>query len=155
MGIVFEALDTRLGRRVAVKLLRARSLGGSSGHQRFFQEARMMATLNHPSVVTIYDVGSAGERDFIAMEYVDGKPLDRVLAATRLPLDQALFYARQIGSALSLAHSLGIAHRDLKPGNIIIRNDDVAKVLDFGLAKWTRGSGWLPQQVRRLTQARP
>src|SRR5205085_11017638 len=68
MGIVFEALDTRLGRRVAVKLLRARSLGGSSGHQRFFQEARMMATLNHPSVVTIYDVGSAGERDFIAME---------------------------------------------------------------------------------------
>jgi serine/threonine protein kinase/Tol biopolymer transport system component len=141
MGIVYEATDTRLGRRVALKLLRGNSLGGASGRQRFFQEARMMATLNHPSVVTIYDVGSSGDLDFIAMELVDGKSLDRLLRESRLPLAKALTYARQVGSALSLAHSLGIVHRDLKPGNIIIGKDDVAKVLDFGLAKWARAAG--------------
>ncbi len=139
MGIVFEAVDSRLGRRVAVKVLRGKSLGDASGRQRFFQEARMMATLNHASVVTIYDVGTSGNHDFIAMEYVAGKSLDRLLAETRLPLAKALTYARQVVSALSLAHSLGIVHRDLKPGNIIIGGDDVARVLDFGLAKWSRG----------------
>ena len=135
MGVVFRAFDTRLERKVAVKVLRSFATEDESARKRFLQEARMAAALNDPHIVSVYDVGSSGDTDFIAMEYVSGTTLDRLLASSRLSLKEALRYAEQIAQALAGAHSLGIVHRDLKPGNVIVGGDGNAKVLDFGLAK--------------------
>jgi eukaryotic-like serine/threonine-protein kinase len=135
MGVVFRAFDTRLQRQVAVKVLRRFATEDENTRARFLQEARMAAALNDPHIVTVYDVGSSGNADFIAMEYVSGTTLDRLIASSRLSLKEALRYAEQIAQALAGAHSLGIVHRDLKPGNVIVGGDGNAKVLDFGLAK--------------------
>jgi eukaryotic-like serine/threonine-protein kinase len=135
MGVVFRAFDTRLQRKVAVKVLRRFATEDESARTRFLQEARMAAALNHPHIVTIHDVGSSGDSDFIAMEYVSGSTLDRLIASSHLSLKESLRYAEQIAQALAGAHSLGIVHRDLKPGNVIVGDDGNAKVLDFGLAK--------------------
>jgi eukaryotic-like serine/threonine-protein kinase len=135
MGVVFRAFDTRLQRKVAVKVLRSFATEGENARTRFLQEARMAAALNHPHIVTIHDIGSSGDIDFIAMEYVSGTTLDRLIANSHLSLKESLRYAEQIAQALAGAHSLGIVHRDLKPGNVIVGGDGNAKVLDFGLAK--------------------
>jgi len=136
MGVVYCGRDMRLGRSVAVKVVRFRGLPGGRRREQFLNEARTTAALNHPNIVTIYDVGSTAELDFIVMEYVSGEPLDRLLARTEgLRLAQALCFGEDIAEALAHAHSKQIIHRDLKPGNIIVTEEGSVKVFDFGLAK--------------------
>jgi predicted Ser/Thr protein kinase len=135
MGVVYRAVDTRLGRTVAVKMLASEATTDPDRRARFIQEARSASVLNHPHIVTIYDVGEQDGATFIAMELVDGTPLDKMMRGGPLPVSTALQYAVQIVSALGVAHEAGIVHRDIKPANIVITRDGRAKVLDFGLAK--------------------
>jgi eukaryotic-like serine/threonine-protein kinase len=135
MGVVYRAIDTRLGRAVAIKTLSTGNTFDADRVRRFIQEARSASALNHPHIVTIYEVDQVDEGTFIAMELVEGTPLDRVLSNGPLPVTMALEYAMQIASALEAAHTSGIVHRDIKPANIMITRDGRAKVLDFGLAK--------------------
>jgi serine/threonine protein kinase len=114
MGVVYRALDTRLGRTVAIKLLRPEALGDPERKRRFVLETKTASALNHPNIVTIYDIDRAGEIDFIAMEYVEGQALDRMPGGRRLTLEEALDYGVQIASALGAAHAAGIVHRDIK-----------------------------------------
>jgi formylglycine-generating enzyme required for sulfatase activity/dienelactone hydrolase/predicted Ser/Thr protein kinase len=150
MGIVYRAVDTKLGRPVAIKVLPPDGPirpGGSHDspdaharterHRRFLQEARSASALNHPHIVTIYEVDEHEGTTFIAMELVEGTPLDKLLAKGLLPVATALEYGVQIAAALEAAHAAGIIHRDIKPANIVIAADGRAKVLDFGLAKLT------------------
>jgi serine/threonine protein kinase len=134
MGVVYTAMDTRLGRRVAIKLLPPEAAADPERRRRFLQEARAASALNHPNIAQVYDV--LGEQSpGIVMELVDGTPLDRLIAAGPLPVTRALEYAAQIASALEAAHAAGIVHRDIKPANVVIGRDGRVKVLDFGLAK--------------------
>lgn len=135
MGVVYKAVDTRLNRPVALKVLRPDVVSDAARRQRFVQEARAASALNHPHIVTVYDITSADGTDFIAMEYVSGKPLDQVIGRTGLPLAQVLRYGIQIADALTAAHKAGIVHRNLKPGNIVVTDRGDVKLLDFGLAK--------------------
>src|SRR5262249_31328567 len=135
MGAVYCARDTRLSRIVAIKTLLPDRPGGEEEKRRFQQEAKAASALNHPNIVTIYDVGSQDGVDYIAMELVPGKPLDKLIPRQGLPLSEILRYAAQIADALSKAHAAGIVHRDLKPGNVMVTPEGVVKVLDFGLAK--------------------
>ena len=139
MGVVYTAVDTRLGRRVAVKRLPPDAAAIPERRRRFLQEARAASALNHPNIAQIYDV--IDEPPAIVMELVDGTPLDRVIAAGALPVATALDYAVQIAGALEAAHAAGIIHRDIKPANIMIGRDGRVKVLDFGLAKLAAGAG--------------
>jgi len=140
MGQVFKARDTRLGRDVALKVLPAAMTVDAEGRARFVREAQTASRLNHPNIVTIYDIGSCGGRVFIAMEYVAGRTLDAVIPRGGLPLTEALTFAIPLAAALANAHEAGIVHRDLKPGNIMVTTDGIVKVLDFGLARFTRGT---------------
>jgi predicted ATPase/serine/threonine protein kinase len=135
MGQVFRGEDTRLARPVAIKVLL--NAGGSAGQleSRFAEEARAASALNHPNIVTIYDVGIAGGSPYIVMELVEGQTLKDVLAAGPLPIPRALALGAQIADALASAHARGIVHRDLKPANIMVTPEDRVKLLDFGLAK--------------------
>ena len=135
MGVVYRAVDTRLGRPVALKLLRHDETVDRERKKRFIQEARAASALNHPHIVTIFEIGEEGEHDFIAMEYVAGRSLASLIAEHRLSIDDSLKYAVQIADAMSTAHAAGIVHRDLKPGNIMVTDQGRIKVLDFGLAK--------------------
>jgi serine/threonine protein kinase len=143
MGIVYRARDTHLDRLIALKVLPAAASLAPECKGRLAQEAKAASALNHPNIVTIYDIGSdridgEGVVDFIAMEYVSGKTLDRVIANKGLKLNTALRYAIQIADAIATAHAAGIIHRDLKPANLMINDQGMVKVLDFGLAKWTQ-----------------
>ena len=138
MGEVFRAKDTRLHRTVAIKILPRNTTANSDRKERFLQEARAASALNHPSIVTLHDIGSDRGMDYLVMEFVPGKSLDKIIPPKGLPLAEALGYTRQIASALAAAHTVGIVHRDIKPENIIYtsKNDlSVAKLADFGLAK--------------------
>jgi serine/threonine protein kinase len=135
MGVVYKAIDERLGRAVALKVLPAAKVSDAERLRRFIQEARAASALNHPNIVAIYDIGEAGGVHYIVMEHVDGKTLDSLIGRRGLPLKTALGYAVQIADALGKAHGAGIVHRDLKPSNIMVTADGLAKVLDFGLAK--------------------
>ena len=135
MGEVYRAYDERLGRTVAIKALSSEKLLDADRRTRFIQEARAASALNHPNIVSVFDIGTEGGCDFLVMEYVPGRTLDRVIPARGLPLDQALEYATAIADALACAHAAGIVHRDIKPGNVIVGPEDQVKVLDFGLAK--------------------
>ncbi|MCW5981414.1 MAG: PD40 domain-containing protein [Bryobacteraceae bacterium] len=137
MGVVYKARDTRLDRLVAIKVLLPEKVTDPDRKRRFIQEAKAASALNHPNIVTIYDVDHAEGVDLIAMEYVDGRTLDQVIGRRGMKLDDALKYATQIASALGAAHAAGIVHRDLKPNNVMVTGAGVAKVLDFGLAKLT------------------
>src|SRR5580692_9063409 len=136
MGLVFKALDIQLGRFVAIKVLIGGS-GESSDHRaRFIQEARAASALNHPNIITIHDIVSIEDSECIVMEFVRGKTLADVIEEGRIPSVDCLKYATQIADALAAAHSIGIIHRDLKPANVMVTPDGLAKVLDFGLAKF-------------------
>ena len=135
MGEVFRARDTRLGRTVAIKVLPHDKLADPDRKRRFLQEARAASALNHPNIVTLYDISSDGDIDFLVMEYVPGKSLDRMIPPGGLPPADVREYAIQMASALAAAHAAGIVHRDLKPANMIITPEGQVKVLDFGLAK--------------------
>jgi eukaryotic-like serine/threonine-protein kinase len=135
MGEVYLAQDTRLDRKVAVKVLPARFATDQERKNRFLRETKVTATFNHPNIVAVYDVGTEGSIDYLVMEYVPGKSLDQVIPSDGLKIKRALTLAVQIADALDRAHAAGIIHRDLKPANVIIAESGVAKVLDFGIAK--------------------
>jgi serine/threonine-protein kinase len=135
MGEVYKAQDTRLKREVAVKILPPSIVNDPDALLRFRREAQVLASLNHPNVVTIYEIGQDDCTVFIAMEFVDGKVLNEVLAAGRMRIDDVLDVATQVATGLAVAHEPRIVHRDLKPKNIMIRRDGLVKILDFGLSK--------------------
>jgi Serine/threonine protein kinase len=139
MGEVYRGRDTRLGRDVALKVISPRRLGDPDLRRRFELEARAASVLNHPSIVTIYDVGDTGGVAWIAMEWVEGRTLREALleADGPLPLRDALTIARQIAEGLAAAHAKGVVHRDLKPENVMLAADGRSKILDFGLARQT------------------
>ena len=145
MGIVWKARDTRLDRFVALKFLPAAKMTDPERKRRFVLEARAASALNHPNIVTIYDIGQAGPEghpaDFIAMELVPGKALDQLIPRKGLRLNETIDYAIQVADALAAAHAAGIVHRDLKPGNVMVGENGCVKVLDFGLAKLTEQGG--------------
>lgn len=135
MGTVYEARDTRLGRKVAIKLLPPAFFGDSDRIARFRQEARVISLLNHPNIVSIYDAELEQGRRYIATEFVEGKTLRQLIDARTIDLRSFLDIAIQTCSALAAAHRAGIVHRDIKPDNVMVRPDGLVKVLDFGLAK--------------------
>jgi DNA helicase-2/ATP-dependent DNA helicase PcrA len=135
MGAVYKAYDNKLQRIVALKLLPPEYVSQQDRRRRFFQEARAASALNHPHILTIYEVGEDEGRPYIAMEYVEGETLREKIKNNGLELKQTLDIAIQIAAGLERAHSLGIIHRDLKPENLMISRDGYAKILDFGLAK--------------------
>lgn len=134
MGEVYRALDTRLGRTVAIKVLPPHLSNDPNLQQRFLREARTISALQHPHICTLFDVGSQDGRDYLVMEYLEGESLAERLARGPLPGDQTLQTAMEIADALQEAHRQGFIHRDLKPGNIMLTNLG-AKLMDFGLAK--------------------
>ncbi len=138
MGVVYRALDSHLDRPVAIKVLPAAALSDPERKRRFVQEAKAASALSHPNIVTIHDIDTVDGVDYIAMEYVPGKSLDRVIGRKGLPLAEALRYAIQIADALSAAHRGGIVHRDLKPANVMVTDSAQVKLLDFGVAKLTQ-----------------
>ena len=134
MGQVYRALDTRLDRTVAIKTLPANATADPDLRQRFEREAKVLSSLSHPYICTLYDVGQQDGADYLVMEYLEGQTLARRLEKGALPFDQALQYAAQIAGALDKAHRAGIVHRDVKPANIFLTKLG-PKLLDFGLAK--------------------
>src|SRR5262245_54238812 len=135
MGVVYRATDTQLGRDVALKVLPDRFARDASRMMRFSREARLLASLNHPGIATVYGLAESGDVRAIAMELVEGRTLGDRLHDGPIPLDEALPLACQIAEALEAAHERGIIHRDLKPANVKVTTDGTVKVLDFGLAK--------------------
>src|SRR5262245_37634776 len=135
MGVVYLAEDVRLGRRIALKVLPAEVAADPGRRARFEREARAIAALNHPNIVTLHSVEEVDGVSFLTMELVDGNRLGRLLDSAGLPLDKLLDWSLGIAAALAAAHRQGVVHRDLKPDNIMITGDGRIKVLDFGLAK--------------------
>jgi tRNA A-37 threonylcarbamoyl transferase component Bud32 len=136
MGEVWRARDVVLDRRVAVKVLKAEYAADPRFLDRFRAEAKHAAGLSHPGIASVFDYGEIGEMAFLVMEYVDGEPLSALLARTGpLPADRALDIVGQAGLALQAAHDAGVVHRDVKPGNLLVRPDGVVKVTDFGIAR--------------------
>lgn len=140
MGAVFLARDTKLERNVAIKFLSEKFDEDSQGLNRFFVEAKSASALNHPNIITVYEIGEFENNPFIVTEFIDGITLKEYLGDEKLKLSEILDIAIQICSALTTAHQAGIIHRDIKPDNVMIRRDGIVKVLDFGLAKISQGS---------------
>jgi Tol biopolymer transport system component len=140
MGVVWKARDKRLGRLVALKVLPAKLVALESAKRRFVKEAKAASALNHPNIVAIYEIDSAEGLDFVAMELIPGKSLDLLIRRKGLPLNESLKYSIQMADALAAAHAAGIVHRDVKPSNIMVNENGMVKVLDFGLAKLTEDS---------------
>src|ERR1022692_3770496 len=149
MGVVWKARDTRLDRFVALKFLPATEMSDPERKRRFVQEAKSASALNHPNIITIYDIGQAGPEgrsaDFIAMELVPGKTLGQLIPRKGMRLNEALRCATQVADALAAAHAAGIVHRDLKPGNVMVDDSGRVKLLDFGLAKLTEKIDYDPE----------
>jgi predicted ATPase/serine/threonine protein kinase len=143
MGEVYRARDARLERSAAIKILPAEFSADSDRLRRFEQEARAASALNHPNIVTIYELGQDGSTHYIAMELVEGSTLRELLDADVLPIQRAIEIAAQVAEGLAKAHEAGIAHRDIKPANLMVSHDGFVKILDFGLAKLESRSGEL------------
>ncbi len=137
MGEVYLAQDSKLNRKVALKLLPPELTDEKDRLKRFVREAQAVSALNHPNILTIHEFGTEGNHHFIVMEFVEGVTLREKMAGGQMSINEALNVAVQVASALSAAHETGIIHRDIKPDNIMIRRDGIAKVLDFGLVKLT------------------
>lgn len=147
MSEVFKAEDTRLGRVVAVKLISAGLIGDEAVKERFFQEARTVSCLDHQHICTLHDVGEADDgRLFLVMTYYEGEPLSRRIRRGAVPCDEALEIAHKVALGLARAHEIGVVHRDMKPGNVMVTNRGEVKILDFGIAKLAGQAG------RDLTQ---
>src|SRR5580693_10689442 len=161
MGEVYRAIDTRLDRTVAVKILPAHLSSNLEAKQRFEREARAISSLNHPNICTLHDVGHQDGTDFLVMEYLEGETLADRLAKGPLPPEQVLRYGIDICEGLEKAHKSGVVHRDLKPGNIMLTKGG-AKLMDFGLAKSAAGGlgsaashAPLLSAARTMSQASP
>jgi serine/threonine protein kinase len=135
MGEVYRARDPRLKRIVAIKVLKGTPDSDAERRKRFLQEARAASALNHSHIVSVFDIGTAADDTFLVMEYLPGQPLSQIIPPKGLPIAQAIGYGADIADALAAAHSAGIVHRDIKPGNVIVGPDEQLKVLDFGLTK--------------------
>src|SRR5580700_9153434 len=144
MGEIFKAQDTRLNRFVAVKVLSTSNSGEPERRRRFIQEAQAASALNHPNIITIHDIVSASDAEFMVMEFVAGKTLVDLIPKGGLTLPLALKYAVQMTDALTVAHHAGIVHRDLKPANVMVTESGLVKILDFGLAKLTDAGAMTP-----------
>ena len=148
MGIVYKAEDIRLHRFVALKLLPDDVAGDPAALARFRREAQAASALNHPNICTIYDIGESDGSAYMAMEYLDGAPLDRVIDGRPVPLETVLATGMDVADALGSAHAAGIVHRDIKPPNIFLTSRGSAKILDFGIA---RIEGAANEHVERAT----
>src|SRR5258705_1485701 len=135
MGAVYKAYDNKLHRVVALKVLPPEFVSQQDRRRRFFQEARAASALNHPHILTVYEVGEDDGKPYIAMEYIEGQTIRQKIKAKAMQLNEALDVSIQIADGLGKAHELGIIHRDLKPENLMLSKDGYAKILDFGLAK--------------------
>ncbi len=131
MGVVWKAEDNVLGRTVAIKVLPADHARDETRRKMFFDEARLASSLSEAHIVQVYEFGREGDLDFIVMEYVEGKPLNKVLHGKPMPPERVAEIGHQVARALSKAHRKGLLHRDLKPANILITPDGDAKVVDF------------------------
>jgi eukaryotic-like serine/threonine-protein kinase len=136
MGEVYRARDTRLERSVAIKVLPSALAKDADRLQRFEQEARVLSALNHPNLLSIYDVGNEGGLQFLVSEFLEGQTLRERLQDGALPQRKVIEYSTKIANGLAAAHEKGIVHRDLKPENIFVTKDEQVKILDFGLAKY-------------------
>ena len=137
MGEVYLASDTQLDRTVALKVLPAPVASDEQRMRRFIQEAKTASGLNHPNILTIYEIGETDSTHFIATEFIEGMTLRQLMRTTHIAMGETFDIAMQVAGALSVAHAAGIVHRDIKPENIMLRKDGYVKVLDFGLAKLT------------------
>ncbi len=155
MGEVWKALDTRLDREVALKFLRQDTVGDPVRRERFIREAKAASALNHPGIVTIYEIDRRDGLDYIAMELVRGKSLADLIDEGPVPVDRAIELAIAIAEALSKAHRANIIHRDIKPGNLMVSGDGYLKVLDFGLAKLYQPLEPISPDADTLTAAQP
>ena len=157
MGEVYRARDTKLGRDVAIKVLREELASDPGRLRRFEQEARAASALNHPNIITIYEIGTHGSTPYIAMEYVEGRTLRETIGEGPLPTKKLLDFSTQIAGGLAKAHAAGIVHRDLKPENLMITTDGFVKILDFGLAKLMPEHPGIDTDMTTLTkeQTRP
>jgi serine/threonine protein kinase len=152
MGRVYLALDTRLRRKVAIKTLSPESLYDRESLRRFEQEALAASALNHPNILTIFEVGEVTGAQFIASEFVDGPTLREKLSAAKLNLDELIDIAIQAAAGLTAAHAAGIVHRDIKPENILVRKDGIVKIVDFGIAKLSSDGNDLSTQAKTATR---
>src|SRR5262245_38886876 len=159
MGEVYLAEDTKLDRKVALKILPADVASNRDRIERFVREAKAAAALNHPNIAHVYEIGDSDGTPFIAMEYVEGVTLREKIHHVREPLPALLAYLAQVADGLAKAHHAGIVHRDLKPDNVMITREGYAKILDFGLAKLVESPGPLgidPEgSERTLTAVQP
>ena len=160
MGEVYLAEDTELDRKVALKMLPTEMAGDPERLERFRREAKAVAALNHPNIVTIYSIEESDGTQFLTMEHVEGQSLDLMLPPTGMPLSKVFDIAIPLADALATAHERGIVHRDLKPANIMVNKEGRVKVLDFGLAKLTQddavdgaegGLTQIPTRIATLT----
>src|SRR5882724_6356523 len=141
MGEVYLAQDKKLDRKVALKILPDEVASNQERMRRFVQEAKAASALNHPNIITIYEIDEIDSRHFIATEFIDGETLRQRMKHGHLKVNDLLEIATQAAGALAAAHAAGIVHRDIKPENIMVRRDGYIKVLDFGLAKLTEPVG--------------
>jgi serine/threonine protein kinase len=154
MGEVYRARDARLGRDVAIKVLPGELSRDPARLRRFEQEARAASSINHANILTVYDVGSDTCGPYIVFELLEGSTLRALLASGGLPFEKAVDYAAQIARGLAAAHEKMIVHRDLKPENLFITHDEIAKILDFGLAKLAAHEGLRAENLEAATLSR-